>query len=372
MEKYSRWRDAGTGIQPFLPPVPPRSDSTALTLATNAFRLLVGPALAIVRLAVEVLVFGLYVLFIQGIGGMLAFVPPLQRPWNRFWTTILARIALLVMGFYYIRSDCVSVRRGRGHATGKQNLKAASVGSGDIIVANSSSYVDILYLTFRFAPLFTQIASSKNEIRFITATEALLQCGQYPVTSVNSKTYELKEAAMNAKAQGLGPIVVFPEATTSNGRALLKFVPLFKKFIIPENEVKIHVLALKYEYNHFSPTYTVGNKAVHMLKLCCQISNSLSVKWLAPNESPSSPTYSIANTVAASASAPTAAVPNAATDALANDGDALGAQLLTLLGGIARLRKTSLGVNDKKEFLDYYFQRTGATITKGAKSKKAK
>ncbi|KAM3586989.1 Lysophosphatidic acid:oleoyl-CoA acyltransferase 1 [Umbelopsis sp. WA50703] len=267
------------------------------------------------------------------------------------------------MGFYYIRSDCVSVRRGRGHATGKQNLKAASVGSGDIIVANSSSYVDILYLTFRFAPLFTQIASSKNEIRFITATEALLQCGQYPVTSVNSKTYELKEAAMNAKAQGLGPIVVFPEATTSNGRALLKFVPLFKKFIIPENEVKIHVLALKYEYNHFSPTYTVGNKA---------ISNSLSVKWLAPNESPSSPTYSIANTVAASASAPTAAVPNAATDALANDGDALGAQLLTLLGGIARLRKTSLGVNDKKEFLDYYFQRTGATITKGAKSKKAK
>lgn len=103
-----------------------------------------------------------------------------------------------------------------------------------------------------------------------------------------------------------------------------------------------------------------------------QISNSLSVKWLAPNESPSSPTYSVANTVAASASAPTAAVPNAATDALANDGDALGAQLLTLLGGIARLRKTSLGVNDKKEFLDYYFQRTGATKSKDAKTKKTK
>jgi hypothetical protein len=80
------------------------------------------------------------------------------------------------MGFYYIRSENVSVRRGLvensalkdldpaglsesssfndicrrlGHAAGNQNHPAAIVGSGDVVVVNSSSYIDIIYLTFR-------------------------------------------------------------------------------------------------------------------------------------------------------------------------------------------------------------------------------
>jgi hypothetical protein len=73
-----------------------------------------------------------------------------------------------------------------------------------------------------------------------------------------------------------------------------------------------------------------------------------------------------------STAAPTAAVSNAATDAVANDGDSVGAQLLTLLGGIARLRKTSLGIKDKIEFLDYYFQRTGGVKPSGKRTKKNK
>ncbi|CAO3665039.1 unnamed protein product [Umbelopsis ramanniana] len=373
MEKYSRWRDAGTGIQPFLPPVPPRSENTIVSVGTNVIRLLVGPVLAVVRIAVVFVLLALYVLFISGIGGILSIAPPLQRTWNAIWMKILARIALFVIGFYLIRSENVSVRRGRGHSAGKQKQDSVSVGSGDVIIVNSSSYIDILYLAFRFSPLFTQIDATTNQVRFITAQEAIAQCGKYPELAVDAKTYSLKEASQLAKKQGLGPIVVFPEGTTSNGRALLKFIPLFKDFSLPEKEVKIHILALKYEYNHFSPTYTVGNKAVHFLKLCCQLSNTLLVKWLSPNESPSSPGFSIANMISTSSTAaPTAAVSNAATDAVAHDGDSVGAQLLTLLGGIARLRKTSLGIKDKIEFLDYYFQRTGGVKPSGKRTKKNK
>ncbi|KAH8550946.1 hypothetical protein BGW37DRAFT_468044 [Umbelopsis sp. PMI_123] len=371
--KYSRWRDAGTGIQPFLPPVPPRSEMTVASAATNVFRLLVGPVLAIVRIAAVFLLLALYTLIISGIGGILSIAPPLQRTWNRVWMKILARIALFVIGFYYIRSEIVYVRRGRGHSASNQKQPSVSVGSGDVIIVNSSSYIDILYLTFRFAPLFTQIDATTNKVKFISTQEAIKQCGKYPELSLDTKTYSLKEASQLAKKQGLGPIVVFPEGTTSNGRALLKFIPLFKDFSLPEKEVKLHVLGLKYEYNHFSPTYTVGSKAVHFLKLCCQISNSLLVKCLAPNESPSSPSFSIANSISTStAAAPTGASPNAATDSLANDGDSVGAQLLTLLGGITRLRKTSLGIRDKIEFLDYYLQRTGGVKPSGTKSKKTK
>jgi hypothetical protein len=59
--------------------------------------------------------------------------------------------------------------------------------------------------------LFTQIDSVKNEVKFISAQEAIMQCGKYPQTSVEGKTYSLKEASLIAKKQGLGPIIVFPE-----------------------------------------------------------------------------------------------------------------------------------------------------------------
>ncbi|GAB5588279.1 Lysophosphatidic acid:oleoyl-CoA acyltransferase 1 [Umbelopsis nana] len=335
--------------------------------------MLVGPILALVRIVAATVVLALYFLFIHGFGGLLSTAPPLQKVWNKVWIRVLARITLFLIGFYYIRSEVVSVRRGRGHTAGNQKPAATNVGSGDIIVVNSSSYIDIIYLAFRFSPVFTQIDTTKNEVRFISAQDAIKQCGNYPQTSVNGKTCSLKDASRLAKEQGLGPIVVFPEGTTSNGRALLKFIPLFKEFTLPEKQVRFHVLALKYEFNYFSPTYTVGSKLVHFLKLCCQLSSTLTVKWLAPNESPSSSTFSVANiTSASSTAAPTGAVPNAATDALANDGDIVGANLLTLLGGIARLRKTSLGINDKREFLDYYLQRTGAVKSSNTKAKKSK
>ncbi|KAG2236038.1 hypothetical protein INT48_008130, partial [Thamnidium elegans] len=50
MEKYSRWRDAGTGIQPFLPPVPPRTDSSILVTLSNVIHIVVGPIQAIIKI----------------------------------------------------------------------------------------------------------------------------------------------------------------------------------------------------------------------------------------------------------------------------------------------------------------------------------
>jgi hypothetical protein len=40
-----------------------------------------------------------------------------------------------------------------------------------------------------------------------------MQCGKYPQTSLEGKTYSLKEASLLAKKQGLGPIIVFPEVS---------------------------------------------------------------------------------------------------------------------------------------------------------------
>jgi translation initiation factor IF-1 len=48
----------------------------------------------------------------------------------------------------FIVLTCVSAYS-RGHSAGKQKQDSVSVGSGDVVIVNSSSYIDILYLAFR-------------------------------------------------------------------------------------------------------------------------------------------------------------------------------------------------------------------------------
>ncbi|KAJ2337807.1 hypothetical protein GGF43_007025, partial [Coemansia sp. RSA 2618] len=52
MEKFSKWRDAGTGIQPFLQPVPARTQQSIVGRVLGAFKsYIAGPVVAVVRLA---------------------------------------------------------------------------------------------------------------------------------------------------------------------------------------------------------------------------------------------------------------------------------------------------------------------------------
>lgn len=65
---------------------------------------------------------------------------------------------------------------------------------------------------------------------------------------------------------------MFPEATTSNGRALLKFAsPIFNEFTPNDRDGRFHVMAFKYEYGYMPPSFTVGNQLFHLLFLCSQV-----------------------------------------------------------------------------------------------------
>jgi len=92
--------------------------------------------------------------------------------------------------------------------------------------------------------------------------------------------------------------VIFPEATTTNGKVLLGSIPA----ITPQNTPvakEIHMLSFKYyliwlsigihidsrdsaryEHTDFSPVYTCGSFVWHFLRLISQISNDLSVRYV--------------------------------------------------------------------------------------------
>ncbi|KAI8333349.1 hypothetical protein BC941DRAFT_401474 [Chlamydoabsidia padenii] len=362
MEKYSRWRDPGTGIQPFLPPVPPRTETSLLFSLSNVIHYVVGPVQGIVKFILVTIALLLYFVLVPLLGTLLTPLGPLQGLWKRSFSSLCLRLILFFTGFFYIKSEPVSIRKGRSKTSKTPTL---NVKSGDIIVTNWTSYIEVIYLALRFHPVFTQVIPSVNKVRCISLWQALRLCVRLPAltpeeANVDEKDlYTIKQLSTKAKENNWGAVVVFPEATTSNGRALLKFgSSLFNEFKPIDRDGRFHVLAFKYEYSYMPPTYTVGYQFVHFLSLCSQFSNTLRIKYLVDDEAPCSKEGSTNPTDLA---------------ALAGTADLVGGQLLLALGNIGRLRKTNLDVNDKRDFMEYYYlsnKKKQSSHTSGLKKRK--
>ncbi|EPQ27467.1 uncharacterized protein PFL1_05005 [Pseudozyma flocculosa PF-1] len=260
-EKFSRFRDAGTGIQVFLNPVPPASSASSFSYVLLPFSLVFG--------ALRSLLIALF----AGIWALANLGAPLGRG-NAFF----ARAILALFGFYSIREEKISLRS-RGRATSASSSIVFAPGKGDIIVANSTSWTDLLYLAARFAPVFVlpivsassrppsgasssatstpggattprrgtpkKNAMSANtrietpgaeqattEIRDVKGFrraglwEMIRRTGYTPLVEGSKDAgtpLRLDQIAESAEA----PVVVFPELVTSNNRGLLRFSTVF-------------------------------------------------------------------------------------------------------------------------------------------------
>ncbi|KAF9986394.1 hypothetical protein BGZ75_001856 [Mortierella antarctica] len=272
---------------------------------------------------------------------------PIHRVYHRLISAVLLRLILALLGFFWIKREVVTLRRGRSSGSNKTQAsnRRAAAASGELIVCNWSSYIDVLYLAFRYDPVFTQIYHETLTVRQVSLWEALLLSGSYPQLSPPEgvQTLPIVEFVKSMQKKGAGPVVVFPEGTTTNNRAILKFVPIFKDCSVPETSIDITIMALKYDYHKFAPTFTVGldnsYRLGHLFRTCAQFYNTLSIKSLAPEESPSNVHFSALDGLS---STPSGAA----------------------IGTIEAVEEDVLG-GDKADFLDYFILRNnGISATK--------
>ncbi|KAJ2547178.1 Vacuolar protein sorting protein vps66 [Coemansia sp. RSA 1933] len=342
MEKYSKWRDQGTGIQPFLQPVPARSEQQGLKRILNAAKqYIVGPVVAVVRLAL----LGALATVDAATAtvGSLIIVPSIRRAWTRCTRSVWARVALLVIGFYSVDTKTMSLLKGRRDTRKKSTKKAvkqSGVQSGDIIVANHVSYVDVLYLVAKYAPLFVELDNATMNARPVSPWTALRAPAKMTPALLQAKDARpLKSITEEARAANRGPVVIFPENATTNGRALLHLLPVFGEYGNLDEKANIHIMAFKYPFQSFSPAYSVGNQAAHLFNMCCQVYNSLTVRMLEPDEAPriaDSPMFCDSEDA----------------EPIELDDD-VGEKLLQL----SRLRMTKMTAMDKRDFLSFYYKR---------------
>ncbi|KAJ2687940.1 Lysophosphatidic acid:oleoyl-CoA acyltransferase 1 [Coemansia spiralis] len=337
MEKYSKWRDSGTGIQPFLQPVPARTQQLGLWSAINAVKsYILGPLVAVVRFA-ALGATAVLASATTAIGALLV-VPSIRRGWTRCTQSVLARLALFIVGFYSIDAKTISLQKGR--RTSAKQGKNGAVKSGDIIIANHASYIDILYLVAKYSPVFIEIDNASTYARPISVWAALTSAArQTPALLPAKEARPLREITETARLNCLGPVVVFPENATSNGRALLQFLPMFEDAANLDEKSDLHILAFKYPFQSFSPAYSVGSQLGHLFGVCCQVYNSLVVRILEQDETPSfrdSAVFCDAGNVPVDLD------------------EAVKEKLLQL----SRLRMTKLTAMDKRDFLAFYYKRT--------------
>jgi hypothetical protein len=213
MEKYTKWRDAGTGIAPFLPVAPPD-----LTPVTAPLRVL----LAIIK--APLLCF--YLLFFLLADSLLRLAlglihPPSFHALRSAW----ARGLLFMLGFWQI--PVAYEARGR-----RKPLRG-----GDLLISNWSSPVDILLIVYLVPRAMFVQCSNEREMLFKSrsAFEMCWEALRAPLPDPSKKGDSLAELRREYKDRVL---VVFPEGTTTNNRGLLAFGP-----IIADDA---HVLSIRY------------------------------------------------------------------------------------------------------------------------------
>lgn len=116
---------------------------------------------------------------------------------------------------------------------------------GTIIASSHTSPLDILYLAAIFDPVFTVGVPGSRLVRPVSLEVALASCFNIsPPSFLRLGTVGPAAAVSDVVKQNQGRIVVvFPEATTSNGRGILKFTP---SLLSASRTTRIFPISLRY------------------------------------------------------------------------------------------------------------------------------
>ncbi|KAJ3067259.1 hypothetical protein HDU98_009540 [Podochytrium sp. JEL0797] len=268
--------------------------------------IVVGPALAAVKLVLVAILCVIGTL-VGVLGVLVGPFSGAKRSWDRSVAYVFGRLVLFLLGFYSLRHESVELDVKRDSEVPRL---------GHVIVANHSSYIDLIYLYTFYCPVFTEICGATNRVRKVSFLTALLRTGEYPTLENPECTMTIAEIC--ALDPGT-PVVVFPEGTTTNGRGLLRFARVLEGV-----RGGITVVGIRYLFVEFDPAYIVGGKASHLIGVAAQWVNVLDVKTcdFVPAREAEGVTESVA-------------------------------QRVELLTG---LKRTGFGVEDKKAFFDLWLK----------------
>ncbi|KAF8541106.1 hypothetical protein BDD12DRAFT_733188 [Trichophaea hybrida] len=196
MEKLSNYRDRGTQIAPFLP----------ICYTQSPLQNLSGVLFFLLRLPFFVFFVGSY-LFLHWL--------PVGSLVRKAWLWSI----LGVCGVWWVDLQVEGVRRG---SLAQQATKLP--GPGNIIVSSCTSPLDAIYLAAIFDPIFTTSFPMTTLVERVSLPTFLWRYFAIP-TMCAAEPNRLVSLPELLNQQPNCAIVLFPEATPTNGRGILRFTP---------------------------------------------------------------------------------------------------------------------------------------------------
>ncbi|KAI9734087.1 MAG: hypothetical protein M1818_007025 [Claussenomyces sp. TS43310] len=198
MEKYSQFRDRGSGIAPFFPITSPPAGAY---LPVYIF-------LFILKLPFFITVATTYFLFLQWLP-----LGPLAKK-AMLW------MILGVPGIWWIDLQIDGVKKG---SLGRGNADRVPEPS-NVIASSFTSPIDSLYLAAIFDPIFTVSYPHTRQVQYISLLGSILRAlsGPQEYPPPGARLVDLRTLVAEHPKR---VIVVFPECTTTNGKGILPFSP---------------------------------------------------------------------------------------------------------------------------------------------------
>eukprot|EP01017_Pseudomicrothorax_dubius_P045519 TRINITY_DN787_c0_g1_i4.p1 TRINITY_DN787_c0_g1~~TRINITY_DN787_c0_g1_i4.p1 ORF type:complete len:350 (+),score=94.12 TRINITY_DN787_c0_g1_i4:162-1211(+) len=285
MEKYRRFADAGTGINPF---VPVSGEVVKPSLVYKVLVYALGPFLALIRafFIVPLLVF---LIAFEKLIKPLLFVNVIARGVTLYVNILVFRLILLFLGFIRFSTNLQVLSR-------PNNPQMPRMNSGYVVFSNHVSPIDVLYLQYLLSPRFVRIVYKTEEasepllsplslweaIRFafdlrwklpIAGTEKEL--AQVPLPKVRVQTLLDQQ-----HEEQRGPVVIFFEGGITNGKAVLNLEDALIDKVQTYCRSKSRnptFFCFKYDGNRYSPINTTRNPLLHLVRMMMEPVNHVQV-----------------------------------------------------------------------------------------------
>ena len=200
MEKFSQF--STQGVNPFISSF--EKASLAALAGCTAVILLKLPLILVATVALVTA------------SALSALIPAAGAHWWRgIAVRAAARLSLFALGVWSI--DTVAVEKYSIRSRASPASPRHDVRPGDVIVANHSSWVDVLVLAALYAPHFTK-TSLEGGLRSCTIVEAMITALEPVPARLGPAARETTHLLVTTAAlNGTGPLAVFPEVSAQLG-----------------------------------------------------------------------------------------------------------------------------------------------------------
>ncbi|KAG4304898.1 hypothetical protein PORY_001573 [Pneumocystis oryctolagi] len=253
MEKFTKWRDPGTGLAPFL--------QNPFEIPNPKFFFFVfGLILFLVRHLFIFILFTTYLVFIHLL--LSPLLQPIFPKTLHFFKKIFIGIVFVLCGTFLEYSQI--------HTYAKRKNINTSPSPGDVVISCCCSPLDVLYLTFKYNPIFTICFSDTPFVKHVSGIKLIF----YMLSTPKKSSY--KDCVTLDNLSKLYPnriICVFPEGTTSNGCGLLLFTQSLQS-IAPQSKV----FPLSIKYDPYLTTPHPGSLLTFLFRFTFKLTHKIRIK----------------------------------------------------------------------------------------------